>query len=70
MTELLKERNKTMECHGCFGRGWVDSQWMGPTKCPVCEGVGWFPSINTTKIPDPPPIPSKDTDTGMRTCAG
>lgn len=29
------------KCHGCDGRGWVDSQAAGgPTICPICNGSG------------------------------
>jgi len=27
-------------CHGCDGKGWVDSQYKGPSICPICLGVG------------------------------
>ena len=30
-----------MCCHGCAGRGWVDSKVIGPTLCPVCKGDGF-----------------------------
>lgn len=29
-----------MNCHGCDGRGWVDSKVIGPTLCPICKGNG------------------------------
>lgn len=29
-----------MKCYGCDGKGWVDSQYKGPTKCPICGGGG------------------------------
>jgi hypothetical protein len=30
-----------MACHGCNGRGWVDSQYAaGPALCPICRGTG------------------------------
>ena len=29
-----------MVCHGCYGKGWVDSQWSGPSRCPICQGTG------------------------------
>ncbi len=29
-----------MKCHGCEGRGWVDSQYKGAMLCPVCHGSG------------------------------
>lgn len=28
------------KCHGCGGKGWVDSQFKGPVLCPVCNGTG------------------------------
>lgn len=34
-----------MNCHGCDGRGWVDSKVVGPTLCPVCNGGGQSKSI-------------------------
>ena len=27
-------------CHGCGGKGWVDSQYKGPVVCPLCGGSG------------------------------
>jgi len=27
-------------CHGCQGKGWVDSVYYGPSKCPLCNGTG------------------------------
>lgn len=27
-------------CWGCQGKGWVDSQFYGPTICPLCKGTG------------------------------
>ena len=27
-------------CHGCGGKGWVDSQYKGPAVCPLCGGSG------------------------------
>jgi len=29
-----------MKCHGCNGKGWVDSQYKGPSICPLCNGKG------------------------------
>lgn len=34
-----------MNCHGCEGRGWVDSKVIGPTLCPICKGEGQSKSI-------------------------
>ena len=27
-----------MKCHGCDGKGWVDSRVIGPAICPICKG--------------------------------
>jgi len=27
-------------CHGCNGKGWVDSQLHGAQLCPICNGSG------------------------------
>lgn len=52
-------------CHGCGGRGWVDSGIHGAQKCPVCLGKGvverdqfekdqWYIwKLTTYLIPDP-----------------
>ncbi|WP_392654727.1 hypothetical protein [Dehalococcoides sp. THU4] len=32
-------------CHGCEGKGWVDGQYSGIVKCPICGGTG---KLNTT----------------------
>jgi len=29
-----------MQCHGCEGMGWVDSQYKGAQVCPICGGTG------------------------------
>ena len=29
-----------MRCHGCNGKGWVDSTKRGPVKCIICYGTG------------------------------
>jgi len=29
-----------IRCHGCEGKGWVDSKHIGPTTCPICKGTG------------------------------
>lgn len=28
-------------CHGCGGKGWVDSVTFGPSVCPLCKGTGY-----------------------------
>jgi hypothetical protein len=28
------------QCHGCEGKGWVDSAHFGPITCPICKGIG------------------------------
>ncbi len=28
------------QCHGCGGKGWIDSKYLGPTICPLCKGSG------------------------------
>lgn len=28
------------KCHGCEGKGWVDSARFGPIVCPICKGTG------------------------------
>jgi hypothetical protein len=28
------------QCHGCEGKGWVDSASVGPIICPICKGKG------------------------------
>jgi len=39
-----------MICPACDGKRWVDSQYKGPSKCPVCNGEG---SIDDTPKTDP-----------------
>jgi len=29
-----------LTCHGCQGKGWVDSVYYGPSVCPLCKGTG------------------------------
>lgn len=38
------------DCHGCGGRGWVDSQYKGAVLCPVCLGRG---KIDATQAKTP-----------------
>lgn len=44
-----------MKCHGCDGKGWVDSKHKGPCQCPICKGVGQVSKPSTSppgaKIP-------------------
>jgi hypothetical protein len=43
--------NICTSCHGCNGKGWVDSVYKGAMVCPVCNGSGtvipsatkWYP---------------------------
>ncbi len=28
-------------CHGCIGKGWVDTQ-KGAQTCPICRGKGYL----------------------------
>lgn len=38
-----------MECHGCHGKGWVETAGGVLTHvCPICNGVGWLPAIYST----------------------
>ncbi len=32
------------QCHGCGGKGWVDTKTYGAVKCPICGGVGVAPT--------------------------
>ena len=47
------------QCHGCEGKGWVDSARVGPTKCPICKGKGQvengiaFTTSKYTDVPQP-----------------
>ncbi len=36
-------------CHGCGGKGWVDSMYKGAQVCPVCRGTGITPTDDTTR---------------------
>ena len=54
------------QCHGCKGLGWVDSQHVGPTKCPVCGGKGQINDLPSTpavarSLQPLPPTPSEKT---------
>jgi DnaJ-class molecular chaperone len=48
--------NTHMVCHGCQGKGWVDSVYYGPSICPLCKGTGIEPieisigTLSETKI--------------------
>ena len=39
-----------MNCPGCNGKRWVDSQHRGPTKCPVCDGSGSVQDQNVSEV--------------------
>jgi len=39
-------------CHGCAGKGWVETRAGNVKKCPVCNGSGKIPS-ETPDIGDP-----------------
>jgi hypothetical protein len=41
-----------MKCHGCGGKGWVDSEYKGACMCPICKGGG--------QRPESPVKPAKD----------
>ena len=50
-----KKNIQTESCHGCFGRGWVDSKAKGAQLCPVCGGSG----KKKKELPFPERIPWK-----------
>lgn len=44
-------------CHGCNGKGWVETSDRKPHECPVCAGSGQY-DPNTIRInPTPNPYP-------------
>lgn len=48
----------TGNCHGCSGRGWVETSDRTPHKCPVCTGSGKYmqPGLNPYPfVPAPHP---------------
>lgn len=53
-----------VQCHGCKGQGWVDSQYKGPTTCPICGGYGKVgnggsvPVVISPKVPGGPKKPN------------
>lgn len=32
--------NDYIECHGCFGKGWIENSKGELKTCPICEGKG------------------------------
>lgn len=48
LEEGVISKLKTPEvCHGCCGRGWVDSVTRGAMRCPVCGGQGIYKNEDT-----------------------
>ena len=38
-----------MTCHGCNGKGWVETAGGVMVHiCPICKGAGWLPDRVTT----------------------
>lgn len=56
-----------MECHGCRGKGWVDSQYKGAMICPICLGSGKVvngqggTSVPSKLIPTRPTLVNKNS---------
>ncbi|MDD5511110.1 MAG: hypothetical protein PHI12_09925 [Dehalococcoidales bacterium] len=51
-----------MDCFGCNGKGWVDSQYRGAMKCPVCGGTGKLAQTQPkASIPAKVPLVNKNT---------
>lgn len=51
-----------MICHGCQGKGWVDSQYKGAMTCPVCGGSGEVgANQKVVAVPARPPRFNKNT---------
>ena len=47
------------QCHGCSGRGWVETSDRQPHRCPVCNGAGLFTAPALPYVPSPfPYIPT------------
>jgi DnaJ-class molecular chaperone len=47
-------------CHGCGGRGWVDSEYRGAQICPVCQGHGrLLKTMTMDEMVNNKPIPEK-----------
>lgn len=46
-------------CHGCGGKGWVDSQYKGAVLCPVCDGSGKTNGRGDAKTPRKPQLANK-----------
>lgn len=42
------ENNYEKQCHGCEGKGWVDSKYTGPNICPICRGSGKINKASST----------------------
>jgi len=45
-------------CHGCSGRGWVETSDYKAHKCPVCDGQGIYSKPNEVTPLYPPMYPS------------
>lgn len=39
-------------CHGCTGKGWVETSDNRPHKCPICDGDGTYspPALPTYPV--------------------
>ena len=43
-----------MECHGCKGKGWVETAGGAMVHiCPICKGTGWLPDASSTSTTSP-----------------
>ena len=50
-------------CHGCEGKGWVDSKFQGAVLCPICRGNGQIiENIESTiQTPQMPQLANKNS---------